>query len=83
MTVPFFNDCPCSLITFTKNMDAFFYVVSYIGIQLHMFYVKNPYYGFDRRPYTLSLHFESIISLFLNIQIAVKPMKMIKLSFQI
>lgn len=64
-------------------MDAFFYVVSYIGIQLDMFYVKNPYYDFDRRPYTLSLHFESVISLFLNIQIAVKPMKMIKLSFQI
>lgn len=83
MTVPFFNDCPCSLITFTKNMDAFFYAVSYIGIQLHMFYVKNPYYGFDRRPYTLSLHFESFISLFLNIQIAVKPMRMIRLSFQI
>lgn len=83
MTVPFFNDCPCSLITFTKKMDAFFYVVSYIRIQLHMFYVKNPYYDFDRRPYTLSLHFESVISLFLNIQIAVKPMRMIKLSFQI
>lgn len=64
-------------------MDTFFYVVSYIRIQLHMFYVKNPYYDFDRRPYTLSLHFESVISLFLNIQIAVKPMKMIKLSFQI